>query len=217
MSTLSDVSILIGQRAADLEKAREIFTAEIRAFVSGILGGIRRARSDPWTTARVKVEIPREIETEAKSSGYFNSQFAIARANLRFKKGTNFQVISDVRFGIEFDETADGFAWQITLVPAARYQRIDDLLWPQWRTALGTNVPPGSIHQDRANTVRFVSRPIDSSLTAEIAFNDVKAVLEFLLTAEPKLAEAVGLDSLPGDEVTAGYSSLRVRHAQQHQ
>ena len=60
MISLRELSLLIAQRAADLEKAREIFTAEVRAFVSGILAGVRRARSDPWTTSRVKIDIPRE-------------------------------------------------------------------------------------------------------------------------------------------------------------
>ena len=85
MSVLSDVTLLIGQRAADLEKAREVFTAEIRAFVSGILGGVRRVRSEPWTSSRVRIDMPREIETEARATGFFNAQFAIGRANLRFK------------------------------------------------------------------------------------------------------------------------------------
>jgi hypothetical protein len=35
---------------------------------------------------------------------------------------------------------------------------------------------------------------------AETAFNDVKTVLEFLLTVETQLAEAVGLDVAPGEE-----------------
>jgi hypothetical protein len=62
MSALSEVSILIGQRARDIEKAREIFTAEIRAFFGGILAGVRRIRSDPWTTSRVRLDLPRESE-----------------------------------------------------------------------------------------------------------------------------------------------------------
>jgi hypothetical protein len=37
-------------------------------------------------------------------------------------------------------------------------------------------------------------------VTAEVAFNDVKAVLEFLLTTESALADAVGLDAGPGEE-----------------
>jgi hypothetical protein len=198
MSALSEVSILIGQRARDIEKAREIFTAEIRAFVGGILAGVRRIRSDPWTTSRVRIDLPREIENETKTSSDFSSQYAVARTDLRFKKGTKFVQIADLRMGIEFDEGADVFAWQITLVPAARYNRVDDVVWHQWRTHQPSYA--GARHQDRANTVRFVSRALGPEVTAETAFNDVKTVLEFLLTVEAQLGEAVGLDVVPGDE-----------------
>lgn len=193
MSALSEVSILIGQRARDIEKAREIFTAEIRAFVGGILAGVRRIRSDPWTTSRVRLDLPREIDNETKTASDFSSQYALARAALRFKKGTNFRQIADIRFGIEFDEGTDVFAWQITLVPAASYNRVDDVVWHQWRNIQPNTV--GARHQDKANTIRFVSRPIGSDVTAETAFNDVKAVLEFLLTVETQLADAVGLEA----------------------
>lgn len=198
MSALSEVSILIGERARDIEKAREIFTAEIRAFVSGILAGIRRIRSDPWTTSRVRIDLPREIENEAKAATDFSSQYAVSRTELRFKKGTRFVQIAEVRFGIEFDDSTDVFSWQITLVPAARYNRVDDLLWHQWRS-LQPNYP-GSRHQDKANTVRFVSRPLGGEAIAETAFNDVKIVLEFLLTIETQLADAVGLDAGFGED-----------------
>jgi hypothetical protein len=198
MSGLSELSILFGQRASDLEKAREIFTAEIRSFATGILAGIGRARSDPWVSARVRVDLPREIETEAKVT-YLSSQCAIARAQLRFKKGTNFNVIADVRFGIEFEQTEGGFVWQVSLVPAARYQRVDDLVWRHWRTQQA-ELPPGAAHQDRANMVRFVMRPLNNELKPETAFNDVKGILEFLLTTGEVLGEAVGLDSGGGDE-----------------
>jgi hypothetical protein len=198
MSALSEVSILIGQRARDIEKAREIFTAEIRAFVGGILAGVRRIRSDPWTTSRVRLDLPRDIDTEVKAASDFSSQYAIARAALRFKKGTNFRQIADIRFGIEFDEGADLFAWQLTLVPAASYNRVDDVVWHQWRAQQPNYA--GARHQDKANTVRFVSRPLSADVTAEAAFNDVKTVLEFLLTAESQFAEAVGLDSGPGED-----------------
>lgn len=197
MSGLSEVSVLIGQRARDIEKAREIFTAESRAFVGGILAGVRRVRSDPWTTPRVRLDLPREIETEAKSSIDFSSQFAVARVTIRFKKGTNYRQIADLRFGIEFDEGSDVFAWQLTLVPAASYNRIDDALWHQWRTQ-HQELPPGAKHQDKANTVRFLTRPLTSELTAEMAFNDVKQVLEFMLGAEASLADAIGADT--GDD-----------------
>jgi hypothetical protein len=200
MSGLSEVSVLLGQRAADLEKAREVFTAEIRNFVTGVLAGVRRMRQDPWVTPRLRVDVPREIETEAKVSSALSSQYAVARCNLRFKRGTNFMVVAEVRFGIEFDEGTDQFAWQVTLVPAARYQRIDDVLWAHWKTTIGTNAPPGAAHQDKANTVRFVSRPVAPELTPEGAFNDVKMVLEFVISADTPIATAVGVDLAPGEE-----------------
>lgn len=142
--------------------------------------------------------ICREIENEAKVASDFSSQYAVARTELRFKKGTKFVQIADLRFGIEFDQSVDVFAWQITLVPAARYSRVDDVVWHQWRVQ-PSNLA-GARHQDKANTVRFVSRQLGSEVTAETAFNDVKAVWEFLLTVESALAEAVGLDAGPGEE-----------------
>ena len=193
MSALSEVSVLIAQRARDIEKSREIFTAEIRAFVNGVLGGVRRIRSDPWTTSRVRLDLPRDIEYEAKASSELTNQFAFARVDLRFKKGTKFRQIADVKFGIEFDEDAAVFVWQLMLVPAASHNRVDDVVWHQWRgQAL---MPSGARHYDKANTLRFLSRPISAELTAEAAFNDAKNVLEFLMTTEASLADAVGLDS----------------------
>ena len=44
MSGLSEVSRLFAGRAGDLEKAREIFTAETRSYVSAILAAIQRTR-----------------------------------------------------------------------------------------------------------------------------------------------------------------------------
>lgn len=199
MSGLSEVAVLFGQRAGDIEKAREIFTAETRNFVAAILAGVQRARKDPWVAARVRIDFPREIETESKV-GYLNSQQAIARAQLRFKKGTKYTVVADVPFGIEFDHESNGFAWQVKLVPEARYQRIDDLLWRHWRSQIGSEVPPGAVHQDKANTIRFVLRPVGPQLTPETAFNDVKSVLESIFTGEQALGEAVGFDPSPGDE-----------------
>jgi hypothetical protein len=198
MSTLSEVSILIGQNAADIEMARGVFTAETRRFVEGILEAIRRARSDPWTTARVRIDLPREIETESKTATYFSNQFAFARADLRFKKGTKFVVIAEIPFGIAFDEALNVFAWQVSLVPAARYARLDDALWSRWKAQ--ASPPPGSTHQDKANTIRFASRPVSKELSAEVAFNDLKAVLEFVLASDQALAGTVGVDLTPGEE-----------------
>ena len=193
MTGLSEVSVLIGQRARDIEKAREIFTAEIRGFVNGVLAGVRRIRSDPWTTSRVRIDLPREIEFEARASSDLSNQFAFARVELRFKKGVKFQQIADVRFGIEFDESSGAFGWQVTLVPAAKYNRVDDVVWHQWKAQ--SSQPPGARHRDKANTVQFLGRLLSVELTAETAFNDVKNVLEFLMTTETALADAVGLEA----------------------
>src|SRR6185369_954515 len=57
-------------------------------------------------------------------------------------RSTNYQVIGEIRFGIEYDDPTDSFTWQITLVPSAKYHRIDDHVWNQWRSAVGTNLPP---------------------------------------------------------------------------
>jgi hypothetical protein len=203
MSALSEVCVLIGQRASDLEKAREVFASEIRGWVTSILTAIRRTRSDPWIATRVRLDIPREIENETKTSGDLRSHFALARVNLRFKKGVTFQVVAEIKFGIEFDEVNEVFAWQVTLVPAARYQRIDDLVWAFWREKTGANLPPGSVHQDKTNTLRFVTRPVNPELTSEAAFSDIKNVLEFMLSAETPLGNAVGFDFAPGEEVSA--------------
>ena len=199
MSTLSEISLLVGQRAGDLEKAREIFNQETRSFVKGILAGIRRARPE-WVAGRVRLDVPREIEPEGKASSSWRSHSASTRVPVRFKKGTNFQVVADVLFGIEFEDQSDHFVWTITLVPAARYQRMDDLLWQQWRAGSVTSAPPAAAHLDKANMVRFARRPVDAELTGESAFNDVKCVLEFLLAADAPLAESVGLDALPGED-----------------
>jgi hypothetical protein len=71
---------------------------------------------------------------------------------------------------------------------------MDDHLWNHWRSAVGQSLPPGSVHQVKSNTIRFVQRPIDKELTGDIAFSDIKLVLEALLSTDGPLAEAVGLD-----------------------
>jgi hypothetical protein len=58
----------------------------IRAFVNGVLAGVRRIRTDPWTTGRVRIDLPRDIEFESKASSELSNQFAFARVELRFKK-----------------------------------------------------------------------------------------------------------------------------------
>jgi hypothetical protein len=195
MSSLSEVSMLLGQRAGDLEKARDIFVAEIKSFAENVLGGIRRARSEPWMNGRVRVDLPREVEAESRA-GYLSSHSALARCDLRFRREARFVQIAEVRFGIEFDDVADAFVWQVELVPADRYPRVDDFVWRAWQGA-ETKDMPGSSRQERANTVRFVARPLDASLASQVAFDDIKKILEFLLATGGPLGEAVGLDLEP--------------------
>lgn len=192
MSTLSEVTILMGERARDIEKARDVFTAEIRTFVRDVLTRIRLIRSDPWVTARIRLDLAKEIEVEGKAAADFSSQHAIAKIGLRFKKGTKFMLIADVLMGIQLDEVAEVFTWSSTLMPASSYNRVDDAVWAEWMKR--QPAPAGSIHLDRANTVRFFSRALSSSLTGEQAFHDAKGLLEFLLTLEAPLGEAVGLE-----------------------
>ena len=55
---------------------------------------------------------------------------------------------------------------------------------------------PLANHMVRSNTIRFVQRSLNKELTLEMAFNDVKLVLEFLLSTDAALAEAVGLEPI---------------------
>ena len=59
--------------------------------------------------------------------------------------------------------------------------------------------PAGPKHEDKTNTVRFISRAISADPTAEVAYNDVKSVLELLLSIENALAEPIGLQPAPGE------------------
>jgi hypothetical protein len=196
---LSEVTTLIAERASELEKAREVFSDEIGRFVEGILRDLRLVRKDPWVNSRVRVDVPRDIES-AKGSGFLTSHYAIGRPNLRFKKGTTFQSIADVRFGVEFDDITSRYAWVVSLIPSGRFPRLDDGVWYHWRTSMGDSLPPGSMHQEKANTVRFMLRALDAELTRETAYADVKSVLEFLLSADAILASTIGVEFNPGEE-----------------
>jgi hypothetical protein len=191
MSGLSEVTVLISQRAGELEKAREVFIQETRAFVVSILAAIKRVRADPWVQGRARIDFPREGEAEETSAVSLESQFA--RCQLRFRKEMTFRQVADIRFGIEFEQPSNAFLWQVVLVPAPRYPRMDDLLWDHWRSAVGASLPSGSTHQVKSNTVCFVQRPVTAEL-ADVAFNDVKLVLETLLGAGAAMADAVGLE-----------------------
>jgi len=141
MSGLSEVTVLISQRAGELEKAREVFRAETRTFVASILEAIKRARLEPWLQGRTRIDFPREGEAEGSSVVSLESQFA--RCQLRFRREMTFRQVADIRFGIEFEQSSDAFVWQVMLVPAPKYPRMDDLLWDYWRSAQGATLPPG--------------------------------------------------------------------------
>lgn len=192
MSGLSDVTILISQRAGELEKARGVFVAETRLFVAGILGEIKRARSEPWVEGRVRIDFPREGEAEGTSAVSLESHFA--RCQLRFRKETMYRQVADLRFGIEFKQSSDAFIWQLVLVPVPRYPRLDDLLWNHWQSDADRSLLPGASHHIKSNTVLFVRRSVTSELTGDVAFNDVKLVLEKMLGAGAAIAEAVGFE-----------------------
>jgi hypothetical protein len=102
VSALSEVALLISQRAGDLEKARDIFTSDTRNYVTSILSALHRARSEPWVQARVRIDLPREIDYEAKSGGPLSSQYAVGGCDLRFKRGMKFTVVGRINFGVEF-------------------------------------------------------------------------------------------------------------------
>lgn len=201
MSGLSEVSRLFAGRAGDLEKAREIFTAETRSYVSAILAAIQRTRSESWIAGRTKLDFPSEIETGSKAGSLAN-QCATARVVLRFKKGTKFMPVADVLFGIEYDQSTEAFVWRVSLIPGARYLRLDDVIWRQFKSVSAEY--PGSLHDERANIVRFVQRSLGPELAPEANFNDVKAILEFLMGADGAIAEAVGVDATPGEEAALG-------------
>jgi len=102
---------------------------------------IKRARPEPWLQGRTRIDFPREGEAEGSSVVSLESQFA--RCQLRFRREMTFRQVADIRFGIEFEQSSDAFVWQVMLVPAPKYPRMDDLLWDYWRSAQGATLPPG--------------------------------------------------------------------------
>lgn len=202
MSRLSEVSVLMADRAADLEAAHEVFSVETHEFVRSVLGSLRRIKAEPWVSAKVRIDLPREVDVATRNGVRITDQFAIARAELRFKKGVKFMTVSEISFGIEFDQVLQQFAWRVLLVPASRYLQIDDRVWALW-SASGAKAPlPGADHLKKANTVRFVSRKVSNDLSAETAYNDIKMVLDFACATDTAnvLGSVVGVDNGPADE-----------------
>ena len=201
MNSLSEVTCVLAQRAAELERAREIFVGEIRRFTEAVLANLKQRRADAWISPRVRLDCPKDILFESKTTGYFRTEFAQGPVVARFKKGANYQAVADLTFGIEFVDTAENgaFVWTIKLVPFLRYQQLDDAIWHEWKLARGQDLPPGSRHVERANVVLFVVRPLSVSLTTELATDDVRQVLDFVLRADRAFASACGVDPV-GEE-----------------
>jgi hypothetical protein len=193
---LSEVAVLLAQKAHDIETARDIFKDEIGVLVSGLVSALRRSRSDPWSSSRIRLELPREIETETKAVSRVTDHYAIARIGVRFKRGTNFVQVAEIRFGVELEDPSPQYNWAISFNVMSRYLRIDDLLWSALKTTKALELP-GQSHKDKTNTVVFVSRGLNADLTAETAFSDLKSVMEFILNSDSAFAEAVGLDPNP--------------------
>jgi hypothetical protein len=197
-SGLSEVTVLIAQKASDIETARDIFKDEIGVFVGGLVSALRRSRSDPWSSSRIRLELPREIETETKSVSRATDHYAIGRVGVRFKRGTLFVQVAELKFGIELEDPSTVFTWQVTFNVMSRYLRLDDLLWSALKAAKQPDLP-GQAHKDKTNSVVLSSRPVDGNLTAELAFSDLKSSMEFVLASDAAFAEAVGLDPAPNE------------------
>lgn len=193
MIALSEISLLYGANVGDIERAREVFTSDTRQFVSGIARELRRTHPTPWLSKRVRIDILPEIESEAKITGYLRAQYAVGRGNIRFKKGTKFVVVADVTFGILCRDEDDAFSWLVDVVPSARYPSLDDVLWQSWQRQKPAPQLPGGKHDSKSNSLCLCIREINS-LTADVAYSDVKAVCDFVLASEPDIIKAIGLE-----------------------
>ena len=201
MSALSEVTCVFAERAAELERARELFITEIRAFTDSVLSGLRARSAYNWISPRVRLDVPSDILFDHKTTGYLRTQYAHAAVTVRFKKGAHYQAVADVTFGIEYVDSPEqeSFAWAIKLVPFSRYLQLDDALWHAWKQHRGKSLPPGAMHEERANVVRFVVRPLSPSLTGALALEDVQEVLEFMLRADEAFVSACGVDPVGED------------------
>ena len=208
MSELSEVSILFGQHVSDIEKARDIFTAETRRFVSDLLESVK---DEEWSSPKVKIGTENAaLETEEKLTGFISRQYARTSLDLRFKIKVRYVVIAEVQFGVEFDAAAGSFTWRVGLVPESKYQWLDEVVWTEWQKSKST-LPPGAKHQAKEGAVVFVSRCFGPELTFKVALEDVVSVLKFAQAAEPVLVSEFAKQSEDegsvGGELASGGTS----------
>jgi hypothetical protein len=187
MSELSDVSILFGQHVLDIERARDIFTAETRRFIGDLLSAIENDRTGSWSSPKIQIKTKdAELENEGKSTGFLSRQYVIATLPLCFKIRVKYMAIAEINFGVEFDVATGSFAWRVKLVPSSRYQWLDEVVWTEWQKAK-TSLPPGASHEPKEGVVVFMSRCFGPDLTFKLASEDITDVLGFLVGAEPAL------------------------------
>lgn len=182
---LSEVSLLYAKRVGDLERARDIFTDDCRAFVDGVLKPIVRGVKN-WSQGRVRIDPERDVD-ESKA-GYVLSQHACGNAELRFRRAANMTPVADLEFGLRYEKDEDCFVWQVILSRGAKFRQLDHLIWHRYKDV--TPLPPGAKHFERENNVRFVMRHLDQ-LTQNEAHADVKATFDFLLGCESAIEAAV--------------------------
>jgi len=184
---LSEVSLLYAKRVGDLERAREVFTDDCRAFVDAVLKSVQRVKN--WSQGRVRIDLEKEI-SESKA-GYVSSQYTTGSGELRFKReNTSYTTpVADLEFGLRYDKEEDCFVWQVTLLRGGKFRRLDHLLWHRFKDV--TPMPPGARHFERDNVIRFVMRHVDQ-VTPDTAYADVKAAFGFLLGCEAAIADAAG-------------------------
>ena len=199
MSELSEVSILFGQHVVDIEKARDIFTTETRRFVEDLLESLK---DEEWKTPKVQVKTKEaRLEREEKITGFIINQYARASVDLCFKINVKYVVIAEIQFGVEFDTAAGSFAWRVGLIPASRYQWLDEIVWIEWQKSKPTS-PPGAKHLAKEGAVVFVSRPFGPDLTSKVALEDVEGVFKFAQAAEPVLVSEFAKLVEPGSEAS---------------
>lgn len=102
--------------------------------------------------------MPREVETESKSVSRVTDHDAIGRIGVRFKRGTNFVQVAELKFGIELEDPSPVFTWQITFNVMSRYLRLDDLLRSALRVAKHPE-PPGQAHKGQDQHGRLFVAP----------------------------------------------------------
>ena len=142
----------------------------------------------PWTTPKVQIKTrDASLETEERVTGFLSRQKALANVDLCFKIKVRYLAVAEIQFGVDFDPAAASFVWRIELVPADKYQWLDEIVWAEWQKPTPT-LPPGAKHLPKEGAVVLVSRCFGPDLTFKAASEDIDGVFRFLLRIESVLA-----------------------------